>query len=479
MRDLSHFRRRLFLAMGIVTAAAGCGETSSGTPAAADSAAATDAVVLDTAASEDVAVLPDSAAADSAAADAPVAPADVADVVAVSDVPTADAPVADSGSGDTTAADAVGADSAAADAGVDAASDVTAPVPTCSNGKGSTQCFTAKQLKYNVDLTFMNGGPIPDDKIDFLLPPEGCPPAERVYEGCCNKAKTGPVLVGTKCCYGFCVGSCCGRPLRIDGELQLAPVIARADWLKGGAGEQPSLDAAAQQAIAAAWREDARMEHASIASFNQFSLDLLAVGAPAELVRDAQRAAMDEVDHAERCFGIVAKLTGALEGPGPLVLPAARNTYTLAQIAADTARDGCVGETIAALLAGVRAHRATDPQVASALTTIAADEARHAELGWRFVKWAVQAGGAEVATAVSEAFELAMADPPLARVPAGVDLDAWAAWGLLDGGTHTATVRAALRQVIRPCAAELCGADVGHLSDVCVDVLAAPQSAAV
>ena len=52
-----------------------------------------------------------------------------------------------------------------------------------------------------------------------------------------------------------------------------------------------------------------------------------------------------------------------------------------------TFREGCVGETVAALEAREALDHATDPEVRAALERIAADEQRHAELAWRVVSW--------------------------------------------------------------------------------------------
>jgi hypothetical protein len=80
----------------------------------------------------------------------------------------------------------------------------------------------------------------------------------------------------------------------------------------------------------------------------------------------------------------------------------------LAEVAAAAVREGCVGETLAVFQAEAQAERARDRDVQSALRTIADDEARHAELAWAFVRWAVERGGAEVRRAVDRAFDNAL-----------------------------------------------------------------------
>ena len=46
---------------------------------------------------------------------------------------------------------------------------------------------------------------------------------------------------------------------------------------------------------AQAWRLSGLAEHSSVAAFARAALELMAVGAPAELVADAHQAAIDEV----------------------------------------------------------------------------------------------------------------------------------------------------------------------------------------
>lgn len=70
------------------------------------------------------------------------------------------------------------------------------------------------------------------------------------------------------------------------------------------------LGPAERSALASRWLDSALLEHASIASFARFSLHLLAVGAPPELLERTQRAALDEIEHARLAFAIVARGRG-------------------------------------------------------------------------------------------------------------------------------------------------------------------------
>jgi len=210
----------------------------------------------------------------------------------------------------------------------------------------------------------------------------------------------------TQCCYTWqqpCPG---GRPLCVEGDVIVAAAIRRDDWRTGRAGDDP-----------ARWLREAASEHASIASFARASLQLLALGAPPELVAGAHAAALDEIEHARLCYGLAS--SDEAWGPGPL--PIAPIDASPRAVALETFLGGCVNETIAAL-------EAADPR-------IAADEARHAELAWRTLAWLVRAHPSCV--------------PALGRAVRDLDLAI--------GREHD--LRAAIvRDTVLPCARALLGA---------------------
>lgn len=222
----------------------------------------------------------------------------------------------------------------------------------------------------------------------------------------------------------------CGRPLLIDDRPVLAFPAMRTDWLATEA-TGPGLNRAplgTRDAIAEAWLEDALAEHASIASFARFSLELLAVGAPAELVRDAHSAALDEVEHARLCFSLAEHFGGEACGPGHLELAQLSITTDLRQLVASAVREGCVRETVASISAREQLSVATDPMVRHVLDRIASDEARHSDLAWRFVSWATAVGGTNVGQAAQQAFEAELATPTAGMRCDDVDVEGVAWW---------------------------------------------------
>ncbi|WP_438022696.1 ferritin-like domain-containing protein [Sorangium sp. So ce233] len=269
----------------------------------------------------------------------------------------------------------------------------------------------------------------------------------------------GPVegfLRDGQCCYEL-TENCsagAGRPFLVGERARTAPAQRRAASAWGSAAASPDVAPLAQEtraALAEAWLRDALLEHASVASFSRFALEVMAVGAPAEMLDAAHEAARDEVRHAKLCFGLASAYAGAALEPAPFAFGGrVEVTSDLAELAARAVREGCIGETLAAVQASEQLEHATDAAVRSVLATIADDEARHAELAWRFVAWALQTGGDAVRRAVSAAFEAGLAAPPPAATAASAPAEALAAHGRPDGAVMADAWRRAIADVITP-----------------------------
>ena len=99
-----------------------------------------------------------------------------------------------------------------------------------------------------------------------------------------------------------------GRQLRADGKVLLPKVNAQGQAFAGAhslnAHIVEHLSGEERIAIAQAWRENGRTEHASVAAFAQLTLDLMCLGAPPELLRAASQDALDEVAYTEHGFDI-------------------------------------------------------------------------------------------------------------------------------------------------------------------------------
>jgi hypothetical protein len=250
----------------------------------------------------------------------------------------------------------------------------------------------------------------------------------------------------------------------IDGDARRAEHANRDDWYPAARrahGSAPELDAELRALVAQGWLDQALMEHASVAAFARFSLQLLSLGAPAELVSDAAQAMADEIVHARDCFALARRHSERDMGPAPLALAGALEELDLTAIVLGTIAEGCIGETVAALEAAEAQAHCEDEAVRAVLARISADETRHAQLAWRFVAWALERGPAHLRQAVRAAFERELAATPASASPA-IAVSA-TEHQLLRQGLVGPQLRSALRvrvlhDIVGPCALALLAA---------------------
>jgi hypothetical protein len=256
---------------------------------------------------------------------------------------------------------------------------------------------------------------------------------------------------------GGCTPPSVRRPFLVGASMRSASALERDDWLSTRTPGEVDVDPVTARALAAAWLQDALEEHASIAAFARFSLMLLAVGAPADLVTASQRASLDEIQHARACFDLAHRFGAEPRGPSALSLDGALAPLSLVELATLTAEEGLVGETLGAALAREQLAVARDAGVVRLLDKLVKDELRHAELAWRFTRWAVLQDPDAVAQAVERAIERALRSTlamPIRHYD-GVDPGAWHAHGRLTcAEAHRAAARA-IEEVVQPCAARL------------------------
>ena len=211
-----------------------------------------------------------------------------------------------------------------------------------------------------------------------------------------------------------CNNAVCGRPFLVDNAPRLAPIEARSDWRDATTPDLTGLTALQRATLAAHWSRLGQMEHASIGAFARFNLQLLSLGAPGELVEACNQALVDETAHTRLCFALASQYGGTRVGPGKLEVRDCFEDMSLTAILKLVIREGCIGETVAALEAVEAAAQSTDPAVKSALLRIARDEQSHAELAFKFLNWGLAHSSPEarrelalVAEAQLEAFEYA------------------------------------------------------------------------
>jgi hypothetical protein len=188
------------------------------------------------------------------------------------------------------------------------------------------------------------------------------------------------------CCYSYQVSPCGkGRPMRYENELVLAPEIARTGWGDIDVAAAAREVAATPERIAH-WKHVALLEHGSVAAFANVSLELMALGAPASMVEAAHVAALDEIRHARIFWSLVKELSDEDVGPGPMTIP--HQPIDAERILVSTVVEGCVGETLGALVFFEVAER-VGGELGKLYRAIAEEEATHAELAFRIVRFLV------------------------------------------------------------------------------------------
>ncbi len=212
-----------------------------------------------------------------------------------------------------------------------------------------------------------------------------------------------------------------------------------------------ALSETERAALTAWWGGIAALEHASVASFARTTLQLLALGAPADILGDTQRAAVDEVHHAQLAYGLASACAGRPLGPAALPLDDISLATDRRTFIVELIDEGCVGETLGAAEADVIAE-ASDPAIAAVGRTLSADEARHAALAWRTLKWLLDGADRETRAAASDALRDAISRARGADFGAGPHLPSH---GMPGPAERRALHCEAIDEVVVPCARAL------------------------
>lgn len=254
-----------------------------------------------------------------------------------------------------------------------------------------------------------------------------------------------------------------GRPFLVDSEIRTAALRPGSGW-NCEAGQPLQLDPSSQALpekirteIIAHYLHSGLMEHAAVAAFARFALQLMGLGAPKDLVLRAITAQADELRHAELCFSVATHCGGGLE-PGQLELDRALAALSPRDVLVTTLLEGCIGETVAAALAEEAALLCTDPALKAMHRQIALDEARHARLAWHSVQWLLRAYP-ELKPEAAKQFSRALAVPFHAEnQPKSAATASLEAYGVLSRERSAALHAAVLREVVAPAARAMLGA---------------------
>ena len=199
----------------------------------------------------------------------------------------------------------------------------------------------------------------------------------------------------------------CGRPF-FGNSNDTEPVLAAAR-----VGDGKSLAQLNERALR--WTKQAQGEHASVASFAAFSLQLMVNGAPFSLLSAAASANADEVRHAEQSLALATRFAGAeikLDAFPSTAVESLR-AQSIGELAEAVLREGCVGETLSVLESARQVDDGADMDAVerAVLHGIVRDELKHSALAWRTLAWASQGAGAERLQRVVDELEHTYASP--------------------------------------------------------------------
>lgn len=246
--------------------------------------------------------------------------------------------------------------------------------------EGQPSCSDGCQPFAHVELV----GAHPNVTIDESSYTFTCP-----QEGCGVDSSCSLTALENKCEGGWVMG----RPFSTeDGPVVSSLVQSKAS---GWAEDLRPAGVALNDSKAQAWRLSGLAEHSSVAAFARAALELMAVGAPAELVADAHQAAIDEVRHASRAFALAQLFGGDQVAPSAFPLkPELQISTNLSEVVRKNLEEGCMAEMVSLAKAKeqlLRGGLITDEEMA--LQQVFHDEARHASLAWRTVQWALRRDG--------------------------------------------------------------------------------------
>jgi hypothetical protein len=211
-----------------------------------------------------------------------------------------------------------------------------------------------------------------------------------------------------------------GRPLRVGFRRRaITPgVRVSTEWANGPRPDVRALSPDARALLRDLWLHDARKEHASVPAFGRVAWQLVALGAPADLVKRAHQSSIQEIDHAERCFALASSYAGEDLGVQPMpelltvgaALPRDPER-ALEQVATEALIDGALLEDYNAELAATALPDVTDAAAREALIRVVEDEREHARLAWDIVAFCVERGGPRVVKALRQSFAKLAEDP--------------------------------------------------------------------
>lgn len=167
----------------------------------------------------------------------------------------------------------------------------------------------------------------------------------------------------------------------------------------------PKLEPDVRAELARIWGERIPTEYRSITGFATFSFDLIAAGAPVDLVAVCHRVCIDELRHTELAVRMVEVYGGTRPDlPRDISnLPADAKLTAVGQACRSAILLSCLGETFACTELAMLRDRAVDPVVQGVLTIFLSDEIVHARIGWAYLAHAMKTADPKTKASVADA----------------------------------------------------------------------------
>lgn len=251
---------------------------------------------------------------------------------------------------------------------------------------------------------FLDGARIPKEKelrpeyIDMPRSTYG------FYDDILTKMRRSGINHAPLCCYNWREKAPGGRPLILpeNGDVALVAPLAPGSLhprLPAPELQRPPPKLAPR--VFEYWRLQAQLEHASVASFARARLELLALGAPRDLIARYAAAAQDELRHAALSLAVLEAWGQRGLSFGPIAVQAAprrgaSRDAALRALARRTLDEAFEPESAAALALFGAAERADCPNLARVLHQIAEEERGHARLALDTVGWCLAESGSSL-----------------------------------------------------------------------------------
>ncbi len=229
---------------------------------------------------------------------------------------------------------------------------------------------------------------------------------------------------------------------------RLTPIV----WADTTAAE---LSPAERSRLAETWTRRSAAEYLAVSTFAVLAIDLVAAGAPADVLSLCMRAGIDEVRHAELCLRMIEIYSGKRLQPPPGMssLPDDPERPKLHQALANTLLVSCVSETYATTVLTATRDLTKDPVAHAVLTSIYSDEVMHARLGWSYLRYALERGGQGAIDAAAAMVPVALrgvANVVERERPIGVVTDKVRDHGLMTPAEERVIYSACVREVLVP-----------------------------